>query len=124
MRPATTVTAVILALLQQSPPDKPTVPARAEVLVLGVYHMSNPGHDIFNMQADDVLAPKRQAEIAQVMAVLKRFQPTKIAVERDPGDNSLSKDYAGYLAGQHELTRKEIEQIRFLLDQELGPQTV
>jgi hypothetical protein len=32
---------------------------RAEVLVLGVYHMANPGHDIFNMQADDVLAPKR-----------------------------------------------------------------
>jgi hypothetical protein len=38
-------------------------PARAEVLVLGVYHMANPGHDVFNMLADDVLAPKRQAEI-------------------------------------------------------------
>src|SRR6266550_3772050 len=82
--------------------------------------MSNPGHDIFNMQADDVLAPKRQAEIAQVMAVLKRFQPTKIAVERDPGDNRLSKDYADYLAGKHELTRNEIEQLGFRLAKELG----
>src|SRR2546426_12093494 len=101
MRPATTVTAVILALLQQSSPDKPTVPARAEVLVLGVYHMSNPGHDIFNMQADDVLAPKRQAEITQVMAVFKKIQPTKNALERDPGDNRLSKDYPHHLAGEH-----------------------
>src|SRR5207247_312395 len=58
-------------------------PARAEVLVLGVYHMANPGHDIFNMQADDVLAPKRQAEIAQVIAALKKFNPTKIALEAD-----------------------------------------
>jgi len=124
MRPATTITAVILALSQQLPPDKPAVPARAEVLVLGVYHMSNPGHDIFNMQADDVLAPKRQAEIAQVMAVLKKFQPTKIAVERDPGDNRLSKDYADYLAGKHELTRNEIEQLGFRLAKELGHKTV
>ena len=29
---------------------------RAEVLVLGVYHMANPGRDIFDMKADDVLA--------------------------------------------------------------------
>src|SRR2546426_6750864 len=105
MRPATTVTAVILALLQQSPPDKPTVPARAEVLVLGVYHMSNPGHDIFNMQADDVLAPKRQAEITQVMAALKKIQPTKIAPEREPGHKRPSKDHPPYLARQHGLTR-------------------
>jgi len=125
-RPATTIAAVILAVSQQAPLERPAppAPARAEVLVLGVYHMSNPGHDIFNIQADDVLAPKRQAEIAQVMAVLKRFQPTKIAVERDPGDNRLSKDYADYLAGKHELTRNEIEQLGFRLAKELGHKTV
>src|SRR2546422_8999924 len=120
MRPATTVTAVILALLQQSSPDKPTVPARAEVLVLGVYHMSNPGHDIFNMQADDVLAPKRQAEITQVMAALKKFQPMKIALDRDPRDNRLSQDYAGYLAGKHGGRRNEVEQRGFPLPQALS----
>src|ERR1041384_502852 len=48
---------------------------RAEVLVLGVYHMANPGHDIFNMQADDVLAPKRQQEIVELAGVLKKFKP-------------------------------------------------
>src|SRR2546430_15130549 len=96
-RPATTIAAVILAVSQQAPLERPAPPppARAEVLVLGVYHMSNPGHDIFNMQADDVLAPKRQAEIAQVMAVLKRFQPTKIAVERDPRDNRSEERRVG-----------------------------
>src|SRR6266576_2419081 len=77
--------------------------------------MSNPGHDIFNMQADDVLAPKRQAEIAQVMAVLKRFQPTKIAVERDPGDNRLSKDYADYLAVKHAKATERTKELDALM---------
>src|SRR6266704_1530754 len=74
----------ITALAQQAAAQKPEPPAaRAQVLVLGVYHMSNPGHDIFNMKADDVLAPKRQAEIAQLIAVLTKYHPTKVAVESD-----------------------------------------
>jgi len=104
--------------------ETPTTPARAEVLVVGLYHMANPGRDIFNTQADDVLAPKRQAEIAEVIAVLKRFHPTKIAVERDFGDTRISKDYPDYLAGKHELTRNEVEQLGFRLAKELGHQTV
>ena len=93
--------------------------ARVQVLVLGVYHMANPGRDIFNMPADDVLAPKRQAELAEVMTVLKRFRPTRIAVERDVGDERVAKAYADYLAGKHELTRNEVEQIGFRLGKEL-----
>ena len=108
----------------QSPVDKPAAPARAEVLVLGTYHMANPGQDIFNMQADDVLAPGRQAEIAQVIATLKRFNPTKIGVERNAGDTRTAKDYADYLAGRHELTRNEIEQLGFRLAKELGHKAV
>ncbi|HJU54534.1 MAG TPA: DUF5694 domain-containing protein [Pyrinomonadaceae bacterium] len=108
---------VIPAVSQQAP-------ARAEVLVLGVYHMANPGQDIFNMKADDVLAPKRQAEMARVIEVLKKFNPTKIAVERNAGDKRIEKDYADYLAGKHELTRNEIEQLGFRLAKELGHKTV
>lgn len=96
---------------QQPPAEKPAAPARAEVLVLGVYHMSNPGRDIVNMQADDGLAPKRQAEITEVITVLKKFHPTKVAVEAGFDDNSTSQRYADYLVGKHELTRNEREQI-------------
>lgn len=93
---------------------------RAEVLVLGVYHMANPGHDIFNMQADDVLSPKRQQEIAELTAVLRKFQPTKIAVEADYGTDAVPKRYAEYLGGKHDLTRNEIEQVGFRLAKDLG----
>ena len=112
------------AVAQQVPAETSAASPRAEVLVLGVYHMANPGRDIFNTQADDVLAPKRQAEIAQLVAVLERFRPTKIAVEADFSSDRVPKAYAEYLAGRHELTRNETEQIGFRLAKQLGHETV
>lgn len=109
---------------QTPPADQPAAPARAEVLVLGSYHMANPGRDIFNVQVDDVLAPRRQAEIAQLIAVLKKFRPTKIAVEASVWSQRTPKEYADYLAGTRELTRNESEQIGFRLARELGHATV
>ncbi len=107
----------------QSVVDKQVAPARAEILVLGVYHMANPGRDIFNSQADDVLAPKRQAEIAQLIEVLKKFRPTKIAVEADPWGPRVGQ-YADYLAGKYKLTRNEIDQVGYRLARELDHKSV
>ncbi|HJU88499.1 MAG TPA: DUF5694 domain-containing protein [Gemmatimonadaceae bacterium] len=121
--------AALTPLLFGSPPAAAQPPndasaARAEVLVLGVYHMANPGRDLFNTRTDDVLAPKRQAEIAELITVLKRFRPTKIAVEAGFADETVAKRYADYLAGKHELSRNETEQIGFRLAKELGHQKV
>ena len=110
-----------LALAQATPSQQEA--RRAEVLVLGVYHMANPGHDIFNTQADDVLAPRRQQEIAELAAVLKKFKPTKIAVESD-AQGKLSERYTKYLAGQYVLTANEIDQIGLRLAKAMGHDTV
>src|SRR6267143_3823706 len=124
---ALAVATATVAFAQQSSADQPA--DRAQALVLGVYHMANRGHDIYNMHADDVLAPKRQAEIAQLIEVLKRFNPTKIAVEADlfsptnPTTNERPKQYADYLAGKHELSRDEVEQIELRLATELAQTT-
>jgi len=115
------VSAVLASGQERATP--PETMARAEVLVLGTYHMANPGRDIFNTQADDVLAPKRQAEIAQLLEVLKKFQPTKVAIESDPGGPRVGQ-YSEYLAGKRELTRNEIEQLGFRLAKELGHKTI
>jgi hypothetical protein len=114
--------AFLFAAAQQLPVAEP--PFQTDVLVLGVYHMANPGRDIFNMQADDVLAPKRQTEIVHLIEVLKKFRPTKLALEADVFSDRIQKTYAEYLAGKHVLTRNEIEQIGFRLAKELGHQTV
>jgi len=98
--------------------------ARPEILVLGTYHMSNPGHDLYNMKADDVLSPKRQQEIMQLIEILKRFHPTKIAIEADTGSQRVEQQYSGYLAGTYTLSRNEIEQIGYRLAKELGHRVV
>ena len=98
--------------------------ARAEVLVLGVYHMANPGRDVFNTQVDDVLSPRRQAEMTELIAVLKKFNPTKVAVEANFGEQRLAQQYADYRAGKCDLSRNEIQQIGFRLARELGHDSV
>src|SRR5947208_10049462 len=98
--------------------------ARPEILVLGTYHMANPGHDIHNLQADDVLSPKRQQEITQLIEVLKRFHPTKIAIESDVSGQRATQQYSDYLAGKYTLSRNEIDQIGYRLAKELGHKTV
>jgi uncharacterized protein DUF5694 len=127
---ALTIGAAFAALAQQPATEKLEKPeppkpyeARAEVLVLGVYHMANPGRDIFNMKADDVLAPKRQAEIAQLIEVLKRFQPTKIAIEADMW-GKRRQEYSDYLAGKHTLSSNENDQIGYRLAKEVGHKTI
>lgn len=100
------------------PADRLDGPPLAEVLVLGSYHMGNPGRDIINMNADDVLAPQRQAEMRELVDVLAHFHPTKIAIEAS-SDSPKIKQYEDYLAGKHELSRDEREQIGFRLAREL-----
>src|SRR4051794_1192445 len=94
--------------------------AKPEILVLGTYHMSNPGHDMYNMQADDVLSAKRQQEILQVIEVLKKFHPTKIAIEASVGSEKVARQYGDYLSGKYILSRNEIDQIGYRLGKELG----
>ena len=112
------------ALSSSSAMEQAAPPQRAEILILGTYHMANPGRDIFNMAADDVLAPKRQAEIAELLAVLKRFKPTKIAIESTVYEDRRPKQYAEYLAGKYTLTANEIEQVGFRLAKELGMKAI
>ncbi len=97
---------------------------RPEILVLGTYHMANPGRDVHNMHADDVLAPKRQQEIAQLMDVLTRFHPTKIAVEAPVDSKQVGQRYADYLAGTYTLSTNEVDQIGFRLAKLLGHRAV
>lgn len=96
--------------------------APIEVLVLGSYHMGNPGRDIHNSKADDVLTPQRQRDLQAIRDGLARFKPMRIAVEQgadaEPG-NALPA-YRDYLSGKVKNPRNEIVQIGFRLAQQLG----
>ena len=95
--------------------------AGAQVLVIGTYHMSNPGLDPVSVRADDVLAPRRQREIEALAATLSAFRPTKVAVEipfgRDSTSNAL---YRRYTAGSYALDHTEMQQLGFRVAKAAG----
>lgn len=94
------------------------------LLVLGTYHMDNPGLDEFNVEADDVLSARRQKEIAELLERLARFQPTKIAIEAPHREKAWPERYEKYVAGRYELGRNEIEQVAFRLARQLNHSSV
>jgi hypothetical protein len=95
--------------------------AGAQVLVIGSYHMSNPGLDALSISADDVLAPKRQREIETLAAKLAAYRPTKVAVEipfgRDSTSNAL---YRRYITGSLALDHTEMQQLGFRVAKSAG----
>ena len=94
---------------------------RPQLLVIGSFHMDNPGRDVVNMKADDVLAPRRQREIEQVADAIARFKPTRIAIEYPRGKQAeLDRDYAAYRDGKRELGRSEDEQLGMRLAKRLS----
>jgi hypothetical protein len=94
-------------------------PARPiAVMVVGVFHMSNPGHDLHNLKVDDVLEPKRQREIEAITTALSSFRPTKVGVEW-PAD-WVSDRYQQYAAGTLPPSRNEVVQLGFRLAKTAG----
>ncbi len=93
-----------------------------KVMIVGVFHMSNPGHDIHNLKADDVLAPGRQAEIEAVTSALAKFRPTKVAAEWSAEDTTGR--YAKYLAGTLPPSSNEVVQLGSRLAKMAGLKTV
>lgn len=91
------------------------------LMILGSGHLANWGADRINYRMDDVLAPKRQAELQALADQLAQFKPTKIAVEVDERwDADLQKEYNGYLKDSFQLEPHEIHQIGFRLAKDMG----
>ncbi|MFD1875097.1 DUF5694 domain-containing protein [Hymenobacter bucti] len=107
-------------------------PARpVEVMVMGCDHL----HQLYTAQdpRSDVFSPKKQAELAQLRAQLRRFRPEFILLEAEPKEQpQIDSLYAAYQQGHLQFTalpygRSERYQIGFALAKELhlaAPQSI
>lgn len=87
-----------------------------QVAILGVYHFANPGFDFAKNEVADVLSEPKQKEILQIVELLSKFKPTKIAIELKAEESEkINKEYADYLAGKFKLTENEVYQLGFRL---------
>lgn len=108
----------------RDPAEKSCSADAVQLIILGTYHMDNPGLDAVNIEADDVLAPRRQSEIAALNESLLKFQPTKIAVEGDRSKALWQDRYKQWIGGTYSLGRNEIEQIGMKVARAAGHENI
>ncbi|MFH6603907.1 DUF5694 domain-containing protein [Maribacter algicola] len=94
----------------------------SDLFLLGTFHFKDAGLDGYKPKHDvDILSPKRQGELQDVLDQIRKFKPNKIAVEwKKSRQSSLDSLYNEYLAGRFELKSNEIYQIGFRMGKELG----
>ncbi|HLM59603.1 MAG TPA: DUF5694 domain-containing protein, partial [Pyrinomonadaceae bacterium] len=108
-----------IGIVDRNAKKKPTL------VVLGTYHMSATTTNVVNNQVDDITSPERQKQVVELVERLKKFKPTKIAVECDIEDDAkVHESYNQYLSGNRQLSKNETNQIGFRLAKDLGHKKV
>lgn len=78
------------------------------ISILGMIHLHNPGADEVNMDMGNIHSDKRQAELKELIDLIAKFKPTKIAIESSLGETLWSQIYyTKYLNG---VLEKEISE--------------
>jgi len=101
-------------------------PAKAKVLVVGVFHFDYPGLDELKTAEEnkiDVLKEPKKSEMTELVEYIKKFRPTKIAVEANPGWRATEK-LREYKAGEHRDKRDERYQLAMRIASETGLDTL
>lgn len=120
-----TVRAAVPAVLFVATHAALAAPAEIEVMVLGSYHMGNPGRDIVNSKIDDVTTPARQEQLDYVVRRLALFKPTKIALELVPESEGFTvAAYRSFSTDMLGRDRSEVTQVGYRLAHHLGHREV
>ena len=75
-------------------PGKHFPEEKAKVLVVGTFHFDYPGLDAHKIEEEDkidVLKEPKKSEVSELVEYIKRFQPTKIAIEAFPNWKATEK---------------------------------
>ncbi|MEX0274857.1 MAG: DUF5694 domain-containing protein [Flavobacteriaceae bacterium] len=99
---------------------------RAQVLVVGSFHFNFPGldtHKTDDAHKIDVLKEPKKSELEELVAYIKQFKPTKVAIEAKPSWNS-GKKYEAYKNGKYRDLRDETFLIGMRIAMDMGLDTV
>jgi len=99
---------------------------KTQVLVVGTFHMNYPGLDSHKTTEDkkiDVLKEPKKSEITELVEYIKKFRPTKIAIEAGESWNATEK-LREYKEGKHRDSRDETYQIAMRIANDLNLDTI
>jgi len=98
---------------------------KTKVMILGLFHFDNPGKDDYKEKYEiDILSPKKQKELNEVLDKIVLYKPTKILLEvpRIKGDSIFNHRYQEYLKSEFDIGHRKNEwyQIGFKLAKRLN----
>lgn len=99
---------------------------KAKVLVVGTFHFDYPGLDAHQIEEEnkiDVLKEPKKSEVSELVAYIKKFQPTKIAIEATDNWNAVEK-FKKYKNGEFSDERDERFQLGMRIANEIGLDTL
>ena len=115
---------MLAVLLATSAVAHAAPPPKARVMIVGVAHLVAKRDFHNSVFTDSPLSPKRQAEIADVVARLAAFHPTKVLIEAPMGDATYPNQYRAYRAGRFTLPANEAYQFGFRLAARAGDSSI
>lgn len=99
---------------------------KAQVLVVGSFHFHYPGLDAHQIEDEnriDVLKEPKKSEVNELVAYIKKFKPTKIAIEATEKWNACEK-LKMYKQGEYRNERDERFQLGIRIASDLGLDTL
>jgi len=99
---------------------------KTKVLVVGTFHFNFPGLDEVKTADEnkiDVLKEPKKSELEELVAYIKKFNPTKIAIEARPSWNTMQK-FEAYKKGEYRDNRDERYQLGMRIAHDLGLDSV
>lgn len=99
---------------------------KAQVLVVGTFHFAYPGLDVHQIEEQnkvDVLREPKKSEVTELVDYIKRFKPTKIAIEATVQWEATQK-LNKYKEGEYREERDERFQLGMRLANELELDTL
>jgi hypothetical protein len=90
-----------------------TNPDLIQVMVIGTYHFDNPGQDVVNIEASDMLSPSKQAELAAISKAITAFRPTAVAVDATADAPYTDEGWTKFTRADLSTDRNEIVQLGY-----------
>ena len=83
-----------------------------QIMILGTFHMEG-SSDIYGQAQQGISSENRQKEIQQLLDILKKYNPTKIAVEVEKKNHErLNQRYQEYINGEMVLTEMGVRGLK------------
>ena len=97
----------------------------AQVMLFGVFHFANPGHDVVKTDQINVMTDENQAYIEALADKLSQYNPTVVLLEFTPDrEPEMQERFRQYVDGNYQLPSNEVYQLGFRIAARSDAETI